>query len=235
MKKTEGRKSRDTVPLNLVCLLIRLVVVLFLLYKWGTLSKYASIIIFHTFQFAKLCYHARMRVWWCQWYDRISTVPRMIITSLIWYHVNAISSVVDPKLFFSDPDPIFHWDLDPDPTWLVKSFKSSFGSDPKYSLSHNANGFKYLFIDFKASFSKQFLVSFKFSFGSGFITLSYGSGFGKKFQILTDPDPDPHNWWSVIRNCEISEWMRIWILGFFPKSKDPDPTFINQGLDPVPC
>jgi hypothetical protein len=29
--------------------------------------------------------------------------------------------------------------------------------------------------------------------------------------------------------------MRIWILGFVPKSKDPDPTFINQGLDPVPC
>jgi hypothetical protein len=53
-------------------------------------------------------------------------------------------SAVDLKLFFSDPDPIFRWDLDPDPdpTWLVKSFGSSFGSDPKYSLSHNANDFK---------------------------------------------------------------------------------------------
>jgi hypothetical protein len=56
-----------------------------------------------------------------------------------------IASVVDPKLFFSDPDP------DPDPTWLVKSF----GSGPKHSLVHNANDFKWLFIDFKANFSKK--------------------------------------------------------------------------------
>jgi hypothetical protein len=146
--------------------------------------------ILHTFPFAKLCYHDRMRVWWCQWYDRISTVPRMIITSLIWYHVNVISSVVDPKLFFSDPDPIFCWDLDPDPdpTWLVKSFGSSFGSDPKYSLSHNSNDFKWLFIDFKASFSKKFLVSLKFSFGSGSDLYHSGSRSGSVLRF-TDSDP----------------------------------------------
>jgi hypothetical protein len=68
---------------------------------------------------------------------------------------------VDPKLFFSDPDPIFRRvldpDLDPDPTRLVKSFGSSFGSDPKHSLFHNANDLKWLFIDFKAYFSRKML------------------------------------------------------------------------------
>jgi hypothetical protein len=39
------------------------------------------------------------------------------------------------KTIFSDPDPIFRLVLDPEPTWLVKSF----GSDPKHSLFHNAN------------------------------------------------------------------------------------------------
>jgi hypothetical protein len=52
-----------------------------------------------------------------------------------------------------------------------------------------------------------------------------------RIRILTDSDPDPQHWWSVMRNCEISAWMQIWILWFFPKSKNPDPTFINQGLD----
>jgi hypothetical protein len=68
---------------------------------------------------------------------------------------SSISSVVDPKLFFSDPDPIFRrvLDPDPDPTWLVKSF----GSDPTHSLFHNANDLKWLFIDFKAYFSKEML------------------------------------------------------------------------------
>jgi hypothetical protein len=63
------------------------------------------------------------------------------------------SSVVDPKLFFSDPDPIFRRVLDPDPTWQVKSF----GSHPKHSLFHNAYDFKWLLIDFKANFSKKML------------------------------------------------------------------------------
>jgi hypothetical protein len=68
-------------------------------------------------------------------------------------------SVVDPKLFFSDPDPIFRraLDPDPDPTWLLKSFGSGFGSDPKHSLFHIANDLKWLFIDFKAYFSKKML------------------------------------------------------------------------------
>jgi hypothetical protein len=68
-------------------------------------------------------------------------------------------SVVDPKLFFSDPDPIFRrvFDPDPNPTWLAKSFGSSFGSEPKHSLFHNVNDFKWLFIDFKAYFLKKML------------------------------------------------------------------------------
>jgi hypothetical protein len=83
----------------------------------------------------------------------------------VWFHTflqlknYVLHSVVDPKLFFSDPYPIFRriLDQDPDPTWLVKSFGSSFGSDPKHSLFHNANDFKWLFIDFKANFSKKML------------------------------------------------------------------------------
>jgi hypothetical protein len=52
-----------------------------------------------------------------------------------------ISSIaVDLKLFFSDPDPIFN--QVPDPTSLVKSVCSSFGSDVKYSLFHNADDSK---------------------------------------------------------------------------------------------
>jgi hypothetical protein len=62
------------------------------------------------------------------------------------------TSVVDPKLFFYS-DPIFRRVLDPDPTLLVKSF----GSDPKHSIFHNANDFKWLFIDFKANFAKKML------------------------------------------------------------------------------
>jgi hypothetical protein len=70
-----------------------------------------------------------------------------------------LTSVVDPKLFFSDPDPdpifprVLDLDPDPDPTRLLKSF----GSDPKHSLFHNANDLKSLFIDFKAYFSKKML------------------------------------------------------------------------------
>jgi hypothetical protein len=48
-------------------------------------------------------------------------------------------------------------DPDPDPTWLGKSFRSIFRSDPKNSFCHNANDFKWLFIDFKANFSKKML------------------------------------------------------------------------------
>jgi hypothetical protein len=58
-----------------------------------------------------------------------------------------------------DPDPIFRQvlDPDPDPTWLVKSYGSSFGSDPKYSLFQNDNDFKRIFIDFESNFSKKML------------------------------------------------------------------------------
>jgi hypothetical protein len=64
----------------------------------------------------------------------VGTVIEMLMT-LIWIQIGLkvpTGSVVDPKLFFSDPDPIFRrvLDPDPDPTWLVKSFESSFGSDP---------------------------------------------------------------------------------------------------------
>ena len=35
------------------------------------------------------------------------------------------TSVVDPKLFFSEPDPTFHAITDPDPTWfLIKEEKA---------------------------------------------------------------------------------------------------------------
>jgi hypothetical protein len=69
---------------------------------------------------------------------------------------NGYSSILDPKLFFPHPDPIFRRVLDsvPDPTWLVKSFGSSFGYYPQHSLLHNAKDFKWLF-RFKANFSKQ--------------------------------------------------------------------------------
>jgi hypothetical protein len=65
------------------------------------------------------------------------------------------ASVVDPKLFFSDPDPIFRrvLDPDPDPTWQVKSF----GSGIKHSLFHKAYNFKRLFKDLKANVSKKML------------------------------------------------------------------------------
>jgi hypothetical protein len=43
------------------------------------------------------------------------------------------SSVVDPKLFVTDPDPTFLRVTDPDPTFK-KSSGSGFGSDPKYLL-----------------------------------------------------------------------------------------------------
>jgi hypothetical protein len=52
----------------------------------------------------------------------------------------------------ADPDPIFvrvlDPDSDPDPRWLVKSYRSHFGSDPKYSLLHNANKKKGNFMAF---------------------------------------------------------------------------------------
>jgi hypothetical protein len=47
--------------------------------------------------------------------------------------------------YFSYPDPIFVRVLDPDPRWLVKSYVSSFGSDPKYFLFPNANNKKKAF------------------------------------------------------------------------------------------
>jgi hypothetical protein len=52
-----------------------------------------------------------------------------------------------------DPDPIFLWglDSDPDPTWLAKSFVSSSGSDPKYSLFHNACDLKAFLMAIKAT------------------------------------------------------------------------------------
>jgi hypothetical protein len=59
------------------------------------------------------------------------------------------NSGVDPKLFFLDPYPdpnlIFLCVLDPDPAGPVKSSGSSSGSDPKYSLFHNANNYKRFF------------------------------------------------------------------------------------------
>jgi hypothetical protein len=61
-----------------------------------------------------------------------------------------VDSVVDPKLFFSDPEPIFVRVLDPDPLWLTKSYGSSFESDHRYSFFHNANNKK------KKSFSWHF-------------------------------------------------------------------------------
>jgi hypothetical protein len=112
---------------------------------------------------------------------------------------------VDPKLFFFRIRIPFSAEL-----WiririlLVKSFGSSFGPDPKHSLFHNVNDFKWLFIDLKSKFFKEnvrlmyfychsyqianffwwFLVRFKSSFGS-----ESGSGSCKKFRILADPDP----------------------------------------------
>jgi hypothetical protein len=66
--------------------------------------------------------------------------------------VGLLYSVVDPKLFFSDPDsdPIFVRVLDPDshPLLLVKSYGSSFRSDPKYSFFHTANDKKGIFMVF---------------------------------------------------------------------------------------
>jgi hypothetical protein len=70
-----------------------------------------------------------------------------IILMTSWYYDNFISviiSFVDPNQFFSDPDPSFLGVSDPDPTWLTKCF----WSDAKYSLTHNANDFKGLFIAF---------------------------------------------------------------------------------------
>jgi hypothetical protein len=65
-------------------------------------------------------------------------------------------SVVDPKLFFSDPDPIFVRVLDPDsdPLWIIKSYGSSFGSHHKFSVFHNANNKKAFSWHFKAYFKK---------------------------------------------------------------------------------
>jgi hypothetical protein len=49
-------------------------------------------------------------------------------------------SVVDPKLFFSDPDPIFvrvlDPDSDPDPLWLVKSYGSIFFKCHNYQIAY---------------------------------------------------------------------------------------------------
>jgi hypothetical protein len=62
----------------------------------------------------------------------------------------AVHRVGDPKLFLKNPnpDPIFLWVLDPDPTWPAKSSGSSAGSDYKYSLFHNANDVEAFFIAF---------------------------------------------------------------------------------------
>jgi hypothetical protein len=60
----------------------------------------------------------------------------------------APGSVLDPKLFSSDPDSdpicvrVLDPDSDPDPLWLIKSYGSSFGSDHKYSFFHNAKNKK---------------------------------------------------------------------------------------------
>jgi hypothetical protein len=105
-----------------------------------------------------------------------------------------------------DPDP----DSDPDPLWLVKSYGSRFGSDPKYSRFHNANNKKGIFMVFQSILFKVnvrltflikllifwwFLIRCISCFGSGSesITSSYGSVSGscKKFRILTDLDSDP--------------------------------------------
>jgi hypothetical protein len=59
-------------------------------------------------------------------------------------------SVMDTKLFFSDPGPIFFWNLYPDldPTWLAKSSGSGSGSDPKYSRFYIAINFTVIFMAF---------------------------------------------------------------------------------------
>jgi hypothetical protein len=64
----------------------------------------------------------------------LSTVPMDIF----------LTSVVDPKLFVTDPDPTFQKVTDPDPTFK-KGSGSGFGSDPKYLLflqNHNFKIFK---------------------------------------------------------------------------------------------
>jgi hypothetical protein len=71
------------------------------------------------------------------------------------YDKNAIrkktSQCCGSETIFLDPDPaaIFLRGLDPDPTGLAKISGSSSGSDLKYSLFHNANDFKGIFIAFK--------------------------------------------------------------------------------------
>jgi hypothetical protein len=60
---------------------------------------------------------------------------------------NTFRQCCGSELFFSDPDPIFIRVLDPDsdPLRLVKSYGSSYGSDPKYSLVDNPNNKKSIF------------------------------------------------------------------------------------------
>jgi hypothetical protein len=56
--------------------------------------------------------------------------------------VTIVNSVVDPKLFVTDPDPTFQGVSDPDQT--SKKFP---GSDPKYLLflrNHDFRGFNYI-------------------------------------------------------------------------------------------
>jgi hypothetical protein len=64
--------------------------------------------------------------------------------SAVKIHLPPVPNVVDPKLFLSDPDPIFVRTLDPDPLFLVKSYRygSSFGSYLCHSLFHNFNNKK---------------------------------------------------------------------------------------------
>jgi hypothetical protein len=77
---------------------------------------------------------------------------RFVCAPIFQWFVTHLGSVVDPKLFFSDPDPIFIRVLDPDsdPLRLVKSYGSSYGSDPKYSLVDNPNNKKAFSRYFKA-------------------------------------------------------------------------------------
>jgi hypothetical protein len=111
------------------------------------------------------------------------------------------SVVVDPRLFFSDPDPIFvqvlDLDSDPDPLWLVKSYEPV--SDPTLNVFFFLNVIIIKWLIFLMIF-RWFLIRciYRYCFGSGSesITLSTGNGSGSciKFQILTDSDPDPQHW-----------------------------------------
>jgi hypothetical protein len=98
---------------------------------------------------------------WQQWwgdffffmtnYNEQKSTAALIASNLNSAGIFSCNQCCGSETIFSDPDPIFRRVLEPDtdPTWLVKSFGSSFGSDPKHALFHNANDFKWLFIDFE--------------------------------------------------------------------------------------